>query len=60
MPIYLTWELKTTIMGLFKRNKVELTTVCKICGMEFTDPERTMRHMTKAHSKPCKSKGCNC
>ncbi len=47
-------------MGLFRRNKVVLTTVCKICGMEFTDPERTMRHMAKAHSKPCKSKGCNC
>lgn len=41
-------------MGLFRR-KVELSTVCKICGMEFSDAERTIRHMTKAHSKPCKS-----
>jgi hypothetical protein len=24
--------------------------------MEFSDPERTMRHMIKAHSKPQKTK----
>lgn len=45
-------------MGLFNRNKnLELATVCKICGMEFSDSERTLRHMVKAHSKPRKSKG---
>ena len=30
--------------------------VCRICEMEFTDPDRTMRHMVKAHSKPQKAK----
>ena len=29
---------------------------CKICDMKFSDPERTMRHMVKAHSKPQKNK----
>lgn len=47
-------------MQLFKKKKAELSPVCKICGMEFTETERMIRHMTKAHSKPCKSKGCNC
>jgi len=44
-------------MNLFKR-KPETTTslVCRICEMEFSDPERTMRHMIKAHSKPQKAK----
>ncbi len=44
-------------MNLFKR-KPETTTslVCRICEMEFSDPERTMRHMVKAHSKPQKAK----
>lgn len=44
-------------MNLFKR-KLETTTslVCRICEMEFSDPERTMRHMIKAHSKPQKAK----
>ena len=44
-------------MNLFKR-KPETTTglVCRICEMEFSDPERTMRHMVKAHSKPQKKK----
>jgi hypothetical protein len=44
-------------MNLF-RKKPQTTTslVCKICEMEFSDPERTVRHMIKAHSKPQKAK----
>jgi hypothetical protein len=44
-------------MNLFKR-KPETTTslACRIGEMEFSDPERTMRHMIKAHSKPQKAK----
>jgi len=34
----------------------EPTLICRICEMEFTDPQRTMRHMVKAHSKPQKTK----
>ena len=29
---------------------------CRICNMEFTDPERTKIHMIKAHSKPKREK----
>ena len=47
-------------MGLFKRETVITETVCKICGMEFASPDRTMRHMQKAHSKPCKTSGSGC
>jgi hypothetical protein len=44
-------------MNLFKRKPETITSlVCKICEMEFSDPERTMRHMIKAHSKPQKTK----
>jgi len=44
-------------MGLFKRKpKDNADLKCKICGMEFSDPERTMRHMIRAHSKPQKVK----
>ena len=40
-------------MGLFKRkSKDEADLECKICHLKFSDPERTMRHMVKAHSKP--------
>jgi len=47
-------------MGLFRRETVITETVCKICNMEFTSPERTVRHMQKAHSKPCKTEGSGC
>jgi len=44
-------------MGLFKRkSKDDVELKCKICGMEFSEPERTMRHMVRAHSKPQKKK----
>ena len=40
-------------MGLFKRgSKDEAGLECKIGGMKFSEPERTMRHMLRAHSKP--------
>jgi len=39
-------------MGLF-RNKEKLTvgTICPKCHMEFSDPQRVVRHMMKAHPK---------
>ena len=44
-------------MDLFKRKSKTLTDLeCKICHMKFSDPERTTRHMIKAHSKPQKVK----
>jgi len=44
-------------MDLFKRkSKDEADLECKICHLKFSDPERTMRHMLKAHSKPQKRK----
>ena len=47
-------------MGFFKKETIIVDNVCKICGMEFASPERTMRHMQKAHSKPCKTNGSGC
>ena len=43
-------------MNLFRKQTQETSLVCRICKMEFTDSERTMRHMVKAHSKPQKTK----
>ena len=43
-------------MNLFKKKSETPGLVCRICEMEFTDPDRTMRHMVKAHSKPQKVK----
>jgi len=44
-------------MGLFKRESKNTAGLeCKICHLKFSDPERTMRHMVKAHSKPQKKK----
>jgi len=42
-------------VNLFKKKPETPGLVCRICEMEFTEPERTMRHMVKAHSKPTKS-----
>ena len=40
-------------MGLFNRkSKDDADLKCKICVMEFSNSERTMRHMVRAHSKP--------
>lgn len=38
-------------MGFLIRNKIILETKCRICNMEFSEPERMLRHMIKAHSK---------
>ncbi|MBI3842194.1 MAG: hypothetical protein HY295_03470 [Thaumarchaeota archaeon] len=42
-------------MRLFGK-KEPSTPTCKVCGMEFTETERMVRHMNKAHSKPVGSK----
>jgi heterodisulfide reductase subunit B len=43
-------------LNLFKKKSKDVTaTECKICHMKFSDPERTMRHMVKAHTKPTKN-----
>jgi hypothetical protein len=39
------------VKSLLKR-ETTFSNKCKICEMEFTDPERTKKHMIKAHSKP--------
>ena len=39
-------------MRLFERKKeVILGNTCPKCGMEFSEPERMMRHMIKAHKR---------
>ena len=43
-------------MNLFRKQPQTTSLVCKICSMEFSEPERTLRHMIKAHSKPQKAK----
>ena len=44
-------------MDLFKKkSKTSTSLECKICHLKFSDPERTMRHMVKAHSKTQKKK----
>ena len=48
-------SLTGSFKKVFKRNQ-EFTNICKICQMEFSDPERTKRHMMRAHSKPRKEK----
>lgn len=46
-------------MNLFRREKAVTETVCKQCGMEFSESERMLRHMIKAHAKR-KGPSCNC
>ena len=46
-----TSSTKSLVKNIFKRDQ-KFTNKCKICKMEFTDPERTKKHMIKAHSKP--------
>ena len=46
-------------MGFLSRKKeVLITNTCPKCSMEFSDPERTLRHIEKAH-KPKKKFECN-
>ena len=42
---------KSIVKNIFKRDQ-KFSNICKICNMEFTDPERTKKHMMKAHTKP--------
>jgi len=46
-----TSTTKSIVKNIFKREQ-KFSNKCKICNMEFTDPERTKKHMIKAHSKP--------
>ena len=46
-------------MGLFSRKKeIMIGHVCPKCNMEFSDPERTVRHIAKAHQSKKKFE-CN-
>lgn len=45
----------TQLKNMFKKNP-QFTNKCNICNMEFTDAERTKKHMIKAHSKPKREK----
>jgi len=46
-------------MGIFSSKKeLEVTTECPKCNMKFSDPERTLRHIAKAH-KPKRKFDCN-
>jgi len=46
---------KSIVKSILKRESV-FSNTCKICNMEFTDSERTKKHMIKAHSKPKREK----
>ncbi len=45
-------------MGLFSRKKEIIGNICPNCNMEFLDPQRTLRHIKKAH-KPKKKFDCD-
>ncbi|MDH3277195.1 MAG: hypothetical protein OEL77_09480 [Nitrosopumilus sp.] len=45
-------------MGLFSRKEVIITNICPQCNMIFSDPERTNRHIAKAH-RPKSKFDCN-
>jgi len=51
---------RTAYMNFFRRDKQVTETVCRECGMEFSEPERMLRHMIKAHSKSGKGPSCKC
>jgi len=46
---------KSIVTNILRRDK-KFSNTCKICEMEFSDPERTKKHMIKAHSKPKREK----
>jgi hypothetical protein len=46
---------RNVVKSILKR-ETSFSNTCKICNMEFTDPERTKKHMIKAHSKPKREK----
>jgi hypothetical protein len=39
------------VKNIFKKDAT-FSNKCGICHMEFDNPERTKKHMIKAHSKP--------
>ena len=43
------------LKNVFKRSP-QFTNMWSICKMEFTDAERTKKHMIKAHTKPKREK----
>lgn len=46
-------------MGMFSRKKeIVIGNICPKCNMEFSDPARTLRHITKAHQSKKKFE-CN-
>ena len=45
----------TRLKNVFKKSP-QFTNMCSICKMEFTDAERTKKHMIKAHTKPKREK----
>jgi hypothetical protein len=51
-------KLKIAFMKFFAKEKVIVETKCRECGMEFSESERMLRHMIKAHTK--KKPSCNC
>jgi len=42
---------KSIVKNIFKREQ-KFSNECKICQMKFANPERTKKHMIRAHSKP--------
>ena len=38
-------------MRFFSKEKIIMETKCRECGMEFSESERMIRHMIKAHTK---------
>lgn len=46
---------KVRLENIFKKDVI-FTKKCKICGLKFSDPERTKKHMMKVHSKPKREK----
>jgi len=51
-------KFKIHFMRFFTKEKIIVETKCRECGMEFSEPERMLRHMIKAHTK--KKPSCNC
>ncbi|HSB84219.1 MAG TPA: hypothetical protein VLD64_07025 [Nitrosarchaeum sp.] len=45
-------------MRFFSKEKFIVETKCRECNMEFSEPERMLRHMIKAHTK--KKPSCKC
>jgi uncharacterized C2H2 Zn-finger protein len=68
--LWLNWKnsfnctIFTKIMGLFSRKKeIIIGNVCPKCNMEFSDSQKTLRHIKKAHKSKkkfnCDSCGFN-